>query len=375
VISTSHDNLEVSVIPISKPLLGEEEQAAVRRVLESGVIAQGPRVAEFERAFAAMVGVKHAIATSNGTTALHAALLAHGVGPGDEVITTPFTFMASINSILYTGARPVLCDIDESFNLDATLVERAITPRTKAIMPVHLYGQPADLDALDALARAHGLALVEDACQAHGAEFDRRRAGSFGTGCFSFYATKNMTTGEGGMITTDDDALAEQARRIIAHGMQVRYYHDSLGYNYRMTDVAAAIGIEQLKKLPAFNARRVENARFYDRHLANIPGLITPAVYPRRTHVYHQYTLRITSDFGKSRDAVAEGLSQQGISTGIYYPIPAHRQAAVQPLGLGEGVFPVAEQMAQEVLAIPVHPVLSEADRMFIVDSLISQGA
>jgi perosamine synthetase len=363
------------MIPVSKPLLGEEEQAAVRRVLESGIIAQGPRVAEFERAFAAMVGVKHAIATSNGTTALHAALLAHGVGPGDEVITTPFTFMASINSILYTGARPVLCDIDESFNLDAALIERAITPRTKAIMPVHLYGQPADLDVIGELARAHDLALVEDACQAHGAEFDGRRAGSFGTGCFSFYATKNMTTGEGGMITTDDDGLAEGARRIIAHGMKVRYYHDSLGYNYRMTDIAAAIGIEQLKKLPGFNARRVENARFYDQHLANVPGLITPAVYPRRTHVYHQYTVRITPEFGRSRDAVAEALGQQGISTGVYYPIPAHRQAAVQPLGLGEGVYPVAEQMAQEVLAIPVHPALTDADRMFIVDSLISQGA
>jgi perosamine synthetase len=363
------------VIPISKPLIGEEEQVAVRRVLESGVIAQGPRVAEFERAFAAMVGVKHAIATSNGTTALHAALLAHDIGPGDEVITTPFTFMASINSILYTGARPVLCDIDESFNLNPALIEQAITPRTKAIMPVHLYGQPADLDAIGALARAYDLALIEDACQAHGAQFDGHQAGSFGMGCFSFYATKNMTTGEGGMITTDDDALAAQARRIIAHGMQVRYYHDSLGYNYRMTDMAAAIGIEQLKKLPVFNARRVENARFYDHHLANVAGLITPAIYPRRTHVYHQYTLRITSDFGKSRDTVAEALGQQGISTGIYYPIPAHRQAAVQPLGLGEGVFPIAERMAQEVLAIPVHPALTDADRMVIIDGLISQGA
>jgi dTDP-4-amino-4,6-dideoxygalactose transaminase len=363
------------MIPISKPLLGEEEQAAVRRVLESGVIAQGPRVAEFERAFAAFIGVKHAIATSNGTTALHAALLAHGVGPGDEVITTPFTFMASVNSILYTGARPVLCDIDESFNLDARLIEDAITERTKAIMPVHLYGQPADLDTIGEVAQAHGLALIEDACQAHGAKFGGRMAGSFGTGCFSLYATKNMTTGEGGMITTDDDAVAERSRRVIAHGMKVRYYHDSLGYNYRLTDMAAAIGIEQLKKLPMFNARRLENAHLYDQRLANIPGLLTPTVFPHRTHVYHQYTLRITPEFGKSRDAVAEALAEHGISTGIYYPVPVHQQEAARAAGLGEGAFPVAEQMAREVLAIPVHPAITDADRMFIVDALISLGA
>jgi dTDP-4-amino-4,6-dideoxygalactose transaminase len=362
------------MIPISKPLLGEEEQAAVRQVLESGVLAQGPRVAEFERAFAAFIGVKHAIATSNGTTALHAALLAHGVGPGDEVITTPFTFMASVNAILYTGARPVLCDIDHSFNLDAQLIEDAITERTRAIMPVHLYGQPAEMDTIGAIAQAHGLALIEDACQAHGARFAGRMAGSFGTGCFSFYATKNMTTGEGGMITTDDDALAERSRRVIAHGMKVRYYHDTLGYNYRITDMAAAIGIEQLKKLPSFNARRVQNARFYDQQLANIPGLLTPAVFPRRTHVYHQYTLRITPEFGQGRDALAEALARRGISTGIYYPVPVHQQQSARAAGLGQGPFPVAEHMAREVLAIPVHPALTEADRLAIVDGLISLG-
>lgn len=360
------------MIPISKPILGEEEQAAVQRVIASGIIAQGPRVAEFERAFAAMVGVKHAVATSSGTTALHAALLAHGVGPGDEVITTPFTFMASINAIIYTGARPVLCDIDASFNIDAAQIEQLITPRTKAIMPVHLYGQPADMDAIGAIARAHGLALVEDACQAHGAEFGGRKAGAFGTGCFSLYATKNMTTGEGGMITTDDDDVAARTRQLIAHGMKVRYYHETLGYNYRMTDIAAAIGIEQLKKLPRFNAARAQNARFFDKAFAGVPGLLTPAVFPQRTHVYHQYTLRITPEFGTPRDDLAAALTQRGVITGIYYPIPAHRQEAVRALGLGEQSFPVAEQFAQEVLAIPVHPALSEADRLFIVDSILS---
>jgi len=363
------------VISISKPLIGEEEQAAVRRVLESGVIAQGPRVAEFERAFAAFVGVKHAVATSNGTTALHAALLAHGVGPGDEVITTPFTFIASVNAILYTGATPVFVDIDESFNIDARLIEAAITQRTRAIMPVHLYGQTADMRAIGELAAARGLAVVEDACQAHGATFDGRGAGSFGTGCFSFYATKNMTTGEGGMITTDDDDVALRARRIINHGMQVRYYHDTLGFNYRMTDVAAAIGIEQLKKLPAFNVRRAANARFYDDQLAAVPGLRIPGIAPGRGHVYHQYTLRITPEFGRARDEVAEELGKKGISTGVYYPVPVHQQASVRQFLSGEPVLPVAERTAREVLAIPVHPGVGDDDRGFIVDTLASHAA
>jgi dTDP-4-amino-4,6-dideoxygalactose transaminase len=359
------------MIPISKPLIGEAEQAAVQRVLASGVLAQGPRVAEFERAFAEFVGVKHAVATSNGTTALHAALLAHGVGPGDEVITTPFTFIASVNSILYTGARPVFVDIDSSFNIDARQIEAAITPRTKAIMPVHLYGQPADIDVIAAIAREHKLALVEDACQAHGAELGGRRVGSFGTGCFSFYATKNMTTGEGGMLTTDDDELARAARRVINHGMQVRYYHETLGYNYRMTDLAAAIGIEQLRRLPEFNARRSATAEFFDHRLSAVLGLRLPRRLAGRTHVFHQYTVRITPEFGMPRDEVAAELGRRGIGTGIYYPVPVHHQASIRALGLPEPHLPVAEQMAAEVLALPVHPALTDQDRSSIADALL----
>lgn len=358
------------MILISKPLIGVEEQAAVQHVLASGMLAQGPCVAAFERAFADFIGVKHAIATSNGTTALHAALLAHGIGAGDEVITTPFSFIASVNSILYCGARPVFVDIDPSFNIDARQIEAAITPRTRAIMPVHLYGQPADMATIAAIAQCHRLAIIEDACQAHGATYAGRKVGAFGTGCFSFYATKNMTTGEGGMITTDDDTIAQQLRLIINHGMKVRYYHDILGYNYRMTDIAAAIGIEQLKKLPAFNARRMENAQFYDQQLARVNGLHTPQQSPTRTHVYHQYTLRVTPSFGLDRDALAEILGQQGISTGIYYPVPVHQQAALRGLDLG-GAFPVAERMASEVLAIPVHPGVTDQDRMTIVAALM----
>jgi dTDP-4-amino-4,6-dideoxygalactose transaminase len=356
------------VIPISKPLIGEEEQRAVRDVLESGAIAQGPRVAAFEQAFAAYIGVRHAIATSNGTTALHAALLAHGIGPGDEVITTPFTFIASVNAILFCGARPVFVDVDATATIDATQIEAAITPRTRAIMPVHLYGQPADLAAIMAIAGRHDLAVVEDACQAHGARFGSRMVGSFGTGCFSFYATKNMTTGEGGMITTDDEALAQRARRLISHGMRVRYYHETLGYNYRMTDIAAAIGVEQLARLPAFNTRRAANAAYFDHCLADLPGVQPIGLAPGRTHVYHQYVLRIGQHAGLSRDALAAALLSDGIATAIYYPVPVHQQESLRACGLGQVSLPLAEQLAREVLAIPVHPALSTAEAGYIAD-------
>ncbi|MEO7912512.1 MAG: DegT/DnrJ/EryC1/StrS family aminotransferase [Roseiflexaceae bacterium] len=360
----------IIMIPISKPLIGEEEQAAVRRVLESGMLAQGPRVAEFELAFANFIGVRYAIATSNGTTALHAALLAQGVGPGDEVITTPFTFMASVNSILYCGAHPVLVDIDESFNLNPTLIEAAITERTKAIMPVHLYGLPANMADIGKIAQKHQLAVIEDACQAHGAEFDGRKVGTFGTGCFSFYATKNMTTGEGGIITTNDDQVAQHARQLISHGMKTRYYHQILGYNYRMTDIAAAVGIEQLKKLPAFNTRRIETAQFYNTHLTDIPGVITPRIFPRRTHVFHQYTLRFTPNAACTRDEIAQALGAQGIGTGIYYPLPVHKQESLQLLESGQLELPFADQMSSEVLSLPVHPGVTDADRLHIVQSI-----
>ena len=357
-------------IAISQPGIGDEEKNAVARVLDSGILAQGARVAELERCFAEFIGVKHAIATSNGTTALHAALLAHDIGAGDEVITTPFTFIASINSILYTGARPVLIDVDATFNLDPNLIERAITPRTKAIMPVHLYGQPADLAVIGEIAKRHNLALIEDACQAHGATFDGRSAGSFGTGCFSFYATKNMTTGEGGMITTNDNAVADAARLIISHGMRVRYQHERIGYNFRMTDIAAAMGVEQLKKLPSFNARRKATAQFYNEQLANIPGLILPSVAPRRTHVWHQYTLRVTPPARLTRDEMISALKHAEIGAGIYYPIPAHQQAALCGVVPADAHFPIAEQFAQQVFSIPVHPNVSDAQRAYIVETI-----
>ena len=254
------------MIPISKPYIGEEEKKAVLEVLDSGMLVQGPRVAKFEEKFAAACGTKFAVATSSGTTALHLALLAHGIGPGDEVITTPFTFMASVNSILYTGAKPVFVDIQaDSFNIDPEQVERAVTPRTKAILPVHLYGQSCDMDRLMAIAARHQLAVIEDACQAVGAEFHGKRVGGFGTGCFSLYATKNVMSAEGGMITTDDEALAQKCRMLRNHGMQRRYYHDLLGYNFRMTDLNAAIGLAQIERLEAFTAQRQANAAYLER--------------------------------------------------------------------------------------------------------------
>jgi perosamine synthetase len=259
------------MIPISKPIIGDAEKKAVLEVLESGMLAQGPRVARLEENFAAMCGVKHAVATTSGTTALHVALLANGIQPGDEVITTPFTFIASVNSILFTGAKPVLVDIDpETFNIDVNKIEAAITPKTKAIMPVHLYGYVCDMVSIMAIAEKYHLAVIEDACQAVGAMFQDKKAGSFGTGVFSLYATKNIMSGEGGIITTNHDDIAEQCRMIRNHGMKRRYYHDMLGYNFRMSDLHAAIGLAQLERLDEFTKKRSVNADYLNQHLRTV---------------------------------------------------------------------------------------------------------
>ena len=341
------------MIPIARPQMGEEEKSRVWDAMASGSLAQGPRVREFEERFAEFIGARHAIATSSGTTALHLALLGHDIGPGDEVITVPFTFIASANSILYTGARPVFVDVDEhDFAMDVGKVEAAITPRTKAIMPVSLYGQPADMPAITEIADRHGLAVVEDACQAHGAGIEQRRSGTWGAGTFSFYPTKNMTTGEGGMLTTDDAELAERVRLLREHGMKVRYHHDVVGYNFRMTDIAAAIGLAQLPKLDGYNDRRREIAARYDRDLR---GVVTPTVRPGVTHVYHQYTIRV-----QRRDEFAERLKERGVGSAIYYPIPVHRQKPFVALGYGDEAYPVTDRLTEEVLSIPVHPSLSD---------------
>jgi dTDP-4-amino-4,6-dideoxygalactose transaminase len=348
--------------------MGEEEKELVWSALSSGSLAQGPRVRELEERFAAFIGVPHAVATSSGTTALHLALLGYGVGEGDEVITVPFTFIASANSILYTGARPVFVDVEEStFNIDPSLVEAAITPRTRAIMPVSLYGQPADMPAVAEIGARHGLALVEDAAQTHGAAIGDRKSGSWGAGCFSFYPTKNMTTGEGGMITTADPELADRVRLMREHGMKVRYHHDTLGYNFRMTDIHASIGLAQLSKLAASNARRREIAARYD---AELDGVITPAVQPGVTHVYHQYTVRVAR-----RDEFAERLREREVGTGIYYPIPVHRQKPYEALGYGDQRFPVTERLTEQVLSIPVHPSLTDDEVSTVIEAVNAVAA
>lgn len=354
------------MISLVNPIIGPEEQAAVMAVLESRQLAQGPRVAEFEERFAAYCGVRHGIAVSSGTMALWLALLAYEIGPGDEVITTPFSFIATANSILYTGATPVFVDIDpETFNIDPAQVEAAITPRTKAIMPVHLYGLPSDMERLGDIARRHNLALIEDACQAHGAAIDGRRVGSFGAGCFSFYATKNMTTGEGGIITTDDDAVADRARLLRAHGMRVRYYHERLGFNFRMTDMQAAIGLVQLGRLPELTRRRQANAAFLMEMLAGVDGLILPRTPAGYEHVYHQFTIRVPFE----RDAFRKALADRGVGSEVYYPVPISDQDVYRDRGY-QPFMPMSQAASREVLSLPVHPALQPEDLHQIVNAV-----
>ena len=356
------------MIPVAKPLIGEEEIEEVEKVLRSGFIAQGPRVAELEEAFASYIGTKHAVATSSGTTALHLSLLALGVGNGDEVITTPFSFAATGNCALYVGARPVFVDIDpQTFNLDPNQIEGAITKKTKAILPVHLYGQPAKMDLIKEISEEHGIPVVEDAAQAHGAMFQDEMIGSIGDmACFSFYPTKNMTTSEGGMITTNNTELADMARILRAHGEKERYHHSVLGYNFRMTDIAAAIGLVQLKKLDGFNQKRIENAEYLTEHLKRISDIEAPFVSPQVKHVFHQYTVRVKD--GKRND-VMNFLNQEGIGTGIHYPVPIYKQELYQNLGYNDNC-PLTEKAASEVLSLPVHPSLSVEELEKIVISL-----
>ncbi len=345
------------MIPIARPLVGVEEEEAVIAVLRSGMLAQGPQVARLEAAFAELCGVRHAVAVSNGTVALFMALLANGVGPGDEVITTPFSFVATGNSVLMAGARPVFVDIDaQRFNLNVQQIEAAITERTRAIMPVHLYGHPAEMAAILDLAERYELAIIEDAAQAVGATYHTRPIGSFGTACFSLYATKNIMSGEGGMITTDDAAVADQLCLLRSHGSRVRYYHEMLGYNFRMTDLQAAIGLAQLAKLEHFTARRIANAAFLNAQIKH-PAVIKPSAQPHVRHVYHQYTLRVHGD----RDAAVRQLTAQGVGSAVFYPLLIPHQPLYREQGY-QSYLPVAEQACQEVLALPVHPALSEAD-------------
>lgn len=356
------------MIPIAKPFIGDEEIKEVESVLRSGFIAQGPKVAEFEDKFANYIGTRHAIATSSGTTALHVALLCAGIGKDDEVITTPFSFAATANTILYVGAKPVFVDIDpKTFNINPELIEEAITRKTKAIMPVHLYGQPADMSKINKIAEKHNLKVIEDAAQAHGAVYKGINVGLWGDmACFSFYPTKNITTSEGGMITTNNNDFDHDARALRAHGESERYEHVILGYNFRMTDIAAAIGVVQLKRLNGFNDKRIENAEYLTEHVKYIDGIEPPFVQKNVKHVFHQYTIRVSN--GK-RDELKEFLNNEGIGTGIHYPKPIYKQKLYEDLGYTANC-PEAEKAAEEVLSIPVNPALSAEDLGTIVSVL-----
>ncbi len=360
----------LKTIPIAAPQIGDEERQAVLAVLDSGQLAQGPVVEDFERAFARFCGVANAVAISNGTAALHLLLLAHGLKAGDEVITTSFSFVSSANSALFVGARPVFVDIEQdTYNLDPDRVEGAITPKTRAIMPVDLYGHPAAVAEIREIARRHDLVVVEDACQAHGATIDGVKTGALGvSAAFSFYPTKNMTTSEGGMVTTDDDELAAKVRVLRQHGATTRYRHEVLGYNFRLTELAAAIGRAQLAKLDRFNQARRRNAAILSHGLAGIPGLVTPIERQGYGHVYHQYTVRVEKD----RDRVSERLRELGVGTAIHYPIPVHKQPLYIDLGYGSISLPISERMAGQVLSLPVHPGLTDADLDRIIESVRS---
>lgn len=342
------------MIPVAKPTFSGDEIEGIRAVLDSGILAQGESVARFEEEFAGYVGTDHGVATNNGTSALHTALAALGVKKGDEVVTTPFSFIASATSILMQGARPVFCDIDRgTYNIDPNLLQEVITDRTKAIIVVHLYGLPCDMKTIMEIAQYRGVKVIEDACQAHGAEYHGKKAGSMGDmGVFSFYPTKNMTTGEGGMITTSDMVAAEKARMIRNHGQSERYIHQVLGYNYRMTNLAAVIGLYQLKMLDRFNERRKDNARFYDNNLK----FDSPFVPPGMKHVYHQYTIEV-----EDREPFLRHLEENGVGYGVHYPVPIHKQPLMKEYNSQS--FPNTEEASRRVVSIPVHPGLTEEER------------
>ncbi len=358
----------VDMIPIANPFIEDEEIQEVVKVLKSGFIAQGPKVAEFEEKFAEYANTSHAIATSSGTTALHLTLLAAGIGTGDEVITTPFSFAATGNVVLYTGAKPVFADIDpDTYNLNPEKIEEAITPKTRAIMPVHLYGQPADMEPIQKIADDHGLYVIEDAAQAHGAVYHGKKVGSLGDMAgFSFYPTKNMTTSEGGIITTDNSEFAEKARILRAHGEKERYNHVVLGYNFRMTDIAAAIGLVQLKRLEGFNQKRIENANYLTEHINELDGIAAPYIQDDVKHVFHQYTIQVDANL---RDDCIKFLNEQGVGTGIHYPKAIYHQELYQKLGFKDKC-PEAEKAAKKVISIPVHPQLKVEDLEVIVQAL-----
>ena len=354
-------------IPAAKPIIGDEERAAVDRVMRSGMIAQGPEVAAFEQEFAEhFVQGRETVAVNSGTSGQHLGLLAAGVGAGDEVIVPSFTFAATGNSVALTGATPVFADIEpQTFTLDPASVEAAITPNTKGIMPVHLYGHPFLVDQIEAIAKKHNLAIYEDAAQAHGASWAGRPVGTIGDfAMFSLYPTKNMTSGEGGMVTCASAEIARNTRLLRNQGMETQYANEVVGFNARMTDIHAAIGRVQLTKVDAWTKQRQANAAVLNEGLAGIAGLTTPYVAPEAVHVYHQYTIRVDA---AERDRLRDALkAEHNVGSGVYYPIPNHRLPSLAKFAPGLEL-PETEKAASTVLSLPVHPSLTEGDLARII--------
>jgi len=361
------------MIPIAKPFMGNEEIESVAKVISSGNIAQGPKVIEFEQKFSKFCGTEHGIAVNSGTAALHTALKAVGVGAGDEVITTPFTFIATANSISMLGAKPVFADVDEStFNINPKNIKEKITGKTKAIITVDLYGQVCDYDKINEVARENKLIVIEDACQAVDAEFNGKKSGGFGDiATFSFYATKNITCGEGGFITTNSKEFAGNSRLFRQHGRSKmsNYEYVNLGYNYRMTDISAAILLEQLKKIDIITQKRIDNANILSKGLNKINGIKVPVVNEGYKHVFNQYTIKVEDSFKLKRDELKQYLNKKCINSAIYYPKPLHLCEHIAEFGYNKGDFPVAEKLSGEVLSLPVHPNLSEEQLNQIIDA------
>ncbi|WP_281964206.1 DegT/DnrJ/EryC1/StrS family aminotransferase [Serinicoccus marinus] len=364
---------EQPMIPAAKPLIGEDERAAVDRVLRSGMVAQGPEVAAFEGEFGAqLVAGRTCVAVNSGTSGLHLGLLACGIGAGDEVIVPSFTFAATANAVALTGATPVFADISpDTFNLDPKSVRAALTDRTAAVMPVHLYGHPADMDALRAVTAEHGVQLFEDAAQAHGATYHGTPVGRFGSfAMFSLYPTKNMTSGEGGMVACADEEIARGVRLLRNQGMEKQYANEVIGLNNRMTDIHAAIGRVQLTKVGAWTEARQANARWLDEHLAGVDGVVVPPVREGCTHVYHQYTVRIDGATGEQRDEVVAALREEHhVGCGVYYPTPNHELVSLARFAPA-GELPETARAAAEVISLPVHPSLTEQDLERVVDAV-----
>jgi len=346
----------------------EQLDAAIRDVIDNSAFAGGPYVAAFEREFAQYCGASFAIGVGNGTDALWLSLLALGIGSGDEVITVLGTFMATAEAISFCSARPKFVDIDErTYTMDPNRLEAAITPKTKAIIPVHLFGQCADMDPILEIAARHGIPVVEDACQAHGALYKGRKAGSMGVaGCFSFYPGKNLGAfGEAGGIVTNDERLAEKIRVLRDHGQHRKYYHSQIGWNARMDGIQGAVLSVKLKRLDVSNVQRQSHALLYDQLLGGTEQIITPFEAPQGRHVYHVYAVRV-----QNRNQVLQSMADKGIGCAIHYPIPVHLQEAYRFLGLGKGSFPVAEICAEEFLSLPMFPELSNAQIHAVADEL-----